>query len=73
MEKTINTMKTTILFIAFINIFYFQLIAQMKFELADYAKLVNISDPQISPDEKSVVIVVSRPFYEYLFEVKILY
>ena len=36
---------------------------QKKFELADYAKFVNISDPQISPDGKSVVIVVSRPDY----------
>ncbi len=55
--------KITILFIALINIFSFQLIAQKKFELADYAKLVNISDPQISPDGKSVVLVVSRPDY----------
>ena len=37
--------------------------AQKKFELADYAKFVNISDPQISPDGKNVVIVVSRPDY----------
>jgi dipeptidyl aminopeptidase/acylaminoacyl peptidase len=36
---------------------------QKKFELADYAKFVNISDPQISPDGKSVIIVVSRPDY----------
>ncbi|MFX7776533.1 DPP IV N-terminal domain-containing protein, partial [Acinetobacter baumannii] len=34
-----------------------------KFELSDYAKFVNIADPQISPDGKSVVIVVSRPDY----------
>ena len=37
--------------------------AQKKFELADYAKFVSITDPQISPDGKSVVIVVSRPDY----------
>jgi dipeptidyl aminopeptidase/acylaminoacyl peptidase len=36
---------------------------QKKFELADYAKLVNITDPQIAPDGKSVVVVVSRPDY----------
>ena len=36
---------------------------QKKFELADYAKFVNITDPQISPDGKSVVIVVTRPDY----------
>ncbi|MBK9399711.1 MAG: S9 family peptidase [Bacteroidetes bacterium] len=36
---------------------------QKKFEIADYAKFVNITDPQISPNGKSVVIVVSRPDY----------
>ena len=36
---------------------------QKKFELADYARFVNITDPQISPDGKSVVIVVARPDY----------
>jgi dipeptidyl aminopeptidase/acylaminoacyl peptidase len=46
-----------------INLFSFPLLAQKKFELADYAKFVNISDPQIAPDGKSVVIVVSRPDY----------
>jgi dipeptidyl aminopeptidase/acylaminoacyl peptidase len=37
--------------------------AQKKFELADYEKFVTISDPQIVPDGKSVVIIVSRPDY----------
>lgn len=37
--------------------------AQAKFELEDYAKFVGMSDPQISPDGKSVVIVVTRPDY----------
>jgi dipeptidyl aminopeptidase/acylaminoacyl peptidase len=37
--------------------------AQKKFELEDYVKLVNITDPQIAPDGKSVVMVVSRPDY----------
>jgi dipeptidyl aminopeptidase/acylaminoacyl peptidase len=36
---------------------------QKKFELADYAKFVNITDPQIAPDGKSVIIVVTRPDY----------
>ncbi len=36
---------------------------QKKFELADYAKFVSIANPQISPDGKSIVIVVSRPDY----------
>jgi len=36
---------------------------QKKLEFTDYAKFVNIADPQISPDGKMVVIVVSRPDY----------
>ena len=55
--------QTILLFIALINVFSFQLLAQKKFELADYAKFVGITDPQISPDGKSVIIVVSRPDY----------
>ena len=55
--------QTILLFIALINLFSFPLLAQKKLELADYAKFVNISDPQISPDGKNVVIVVSRPDY----------
>ena len=35
-----------------------------KFDVGQLAKLVNVSDPQISPDGKSVVIVVSRPDYD---------
>jgi dipeptidyl aminopeptidase/acylaminoacyl peptidase len=58
-----KTKQTILLFIALINVFSFQLLAQKKFELADYAKFVGITDPQISPDGKSVVIVVSRPDY----------
>src|ERR1700674_2079812 len=30
-------------------------------ELKDYAKITSVSDPQISPDGKSIVSVVSRP------------
>jgi dipeptidyl aminopeptidase/acylaminoacyl peptidase len=56
-------MQKIILFIALLNAFSFHLFAQKKFALADYARLVNISDPQISPDGKSVVLVVSRPDY----------
>ncbi len=40
-----------------------EVFAQKKFELSDYAKFVTIADPQISPDGKSIVIVVSRPDY----------
>ena len=38
--------------------------AQKKFEIADIGKLVTLSDPQISPDGKNIVIVVSRADYE---------
>ncbi len=35
--------------------------AQMrKIELSDFAKIVSVSDPQISPDGKTIVFVVSR-------------
>src|SRR5712664_2166040 len=32
-----------------------------RIELNDYAKLASVSDPQISPDGKTIVFVVSRP------------
>ena len=44
--------KTILIFIALINVFSFQILAQKKFEIADYAKMANLSDPQISPDGK---------------------
>ena len=50
----------TILFLLFTQI---TASGQKKLEIADYAKFVNITDPQISPNGKSVVIVVSRPDY----------
>lgn len=53
--------KTTLVFIVFINLFSFQLLAQKKFELNDLYKLYSLTDPQISPDGKSVLIVVSKP------------
>jgi len=37
---------------------------QNRFTIAGLAKLTGISDPRISPDGKSVVIVVSRPNYD---------
>lgn len=39
------------------------LFAQKKFELSDVAKLTSIFNPQMSPDGKSIVVVVSRPDY----------
>ena len=35
-----------------------------RIELNDFAKIVSVSDPQISPDGKKIVIVVSRPNLE---------
>jgi dipeptidyl aminopeptidase/acylaminoacyl peptidase len=35
-----------------------------RFQLADVGKIVKVSDPQISPDGKSIIIVVSRPNYQ---------
>ncbi|HYS77589.1 MAG TPA: hypothetical protein VEO94_02035, partial [Candidatus Dormibacteraeota bacterium] len=35
-----------------------------RFELADLAKIVRVSDPQISPDGKSIALVVARPDYD---------
>ncbi len=58
-----KTKQFSLILLLIFNIFSLPLLAQKKFELADYAKFVNISDPQLSPDGKSVVIVVSRPDY----------
>ena len=38
--------------------------AANRFDLSYFSKMVRVSDPQISPDGKSIVIVVSRPNYE---------
>lgn len=38
--------------------------AQKKYDLAAQAKIVSLSDPQISPDGKSIVIVTQRPDYD---------
>ena len=35
-----------------------------KIELNDFSKIVSVSDPQISPDGKSIVVAVSRPNLE---------
>src|SRR5712664_4140314 len=35
-----------------------------RIELNDYSKVVSVSDPQISPDGKSIVVSVSRPNLE---------
>jgi hypothetical protein len=35
-----------------------------RIQLDDLAKVVTVSDPQISPDGKSIVCVVSRPNFD---------
>jgi hypothetical protein len=37
---------------------------QRRIQLDDLARVVTVSDPQISPDGKSIVCVVSRPNLE---------
>lgn len=54
---------SSFLLIALVSFCSYSALAQKKFELADVAKLTNVSDPQISPDSKSIAIVVSRPDY----------
>ena len=51
----------TLLIVVLLPIFSFQLSAQKKFELSDMDKLFTLTAPQISPDGKSVLIVVSKP------------
>lgn len=65
-KLTINNMRIALSLITTLLLAFGQsnVYGQKKFELADYAKFVNISDPQLSPDGKSVVVVVSRPDYE---------
>lgn len=58
MKIALTLLTTLLLVFGQSNVF-----GQKKFELADYAKFVGIADPQISPDGKSIVIVVSRPDY----------
>lgn len=58
MRITVTLLTTLLLTLGQTYVF-----AQKKFEIADYAKFVNISDPQISPNGKSIIIVVSRPDY----------
>ena len=54
-------MKTIIVVLILLAAAQLQIHAQKKFELDDFDKLVSLSDPQISPDGKSIVLVVSKP------------
>ena len=40
------------------------LFGQTKFELSNVSKLVGLSDPQISPNGKNIVLVASRPDFD---------
>ena len=53
--------KLTPLILTFLVSIPFHSFEQKKFELADVTKLIGLSDPQISPDTKSIVVVVSKP------------
>lgn len=56
-------MKT--LFLIAVSVVSLSTFAQpKKFDLAAQAKMVALSDPQISPDGKSIVIVTSRPDFD---------
>ena len=58
-------MRTKITFLLLlVSVFSTNLFSQKKFELSDVSKFTGISDPQISPDNKSVIVVVSRPDYQ---------
>jgi len=54
--KAVFTFLTT-----FIIFSYTSVLAQRKFHIDDLHKLCTLTDPQISPDGKSVLIVVSKP------------
>src|SRR5260370_25437940 len=57
-------MRAASIFGAFAALFLSPVFAANRFDLPYYAKMVRVSDPQISPDGKSIVILVSRPNYE---------
>lgn len=58
-------MRTKITFLLLlVSVFSTNLFSQKKFELSDVSKFTGISDPQISPDAKSIIVVVSRPDYQ---------
>lgn len=58
MKLTVKLLVVLMIEFICVNVF-----AQKKFEITDYAKFVNITDPQIAPDGKSILIVVSKPDY----------
>jgi dipeptidyl aminopeptidase/acylaminoacyl peptidase len=62
-----NAFRTLAAFVLFIQAFGFSppLFARQKtVNLLDLSKLVRIADPQISPDGKSIIVLVSRPNFE---------
>lgn len=53
--------QNILLFITCITLCAFTLSAQSNFELDDMDKLYALSDPQLSPDGTSILVVVSKP------------
>ena len=52
--------KVIVLLLSSAFIFINSANAQHKFELADYGKMASISDPQISPDGKNILLLVKN-------------
>jgi dipeptidyl aminopeptidase/acylaminoacyl peptidase len=57
-------MKTLAILLSTLFVLVPVCLGQRRIEIADFEKVVTVSDPQISPDGKSVVCVVSRPNVE---------
>ena len=77
LNSRINFLKPVVLVHRMKRTFYTQLVvlallvlplaglrAQHPFQLGDMAKLTGLSDPQFSPDGKTIAVVFSRPDYE---------
>ena len=52
--------STTVLFITLINLLAFTLSAQNHIKLDDMDKLYALSDPQLAPDGKSILVIVAK-------------
>jgi dipeptidyl aminopeptidase/acylaminoacyl peptidase len=55
---------TALVLLPALSLFPAALAQSRRIELNDYSKIVLVSDPQISPDGKSIVVAVSRPNLE---------
>ena len=57
--KPIKVIVTLLLFICFLSVILGQT-GKKPLQLADLRKIVNVSDPQISPDGNQIAVIVSR-------------